>query len=121
MSLSASNAPQPPFLLCMPTIHSRARDRLAKLRPALLSLHAVHRHGDHGGVVDIGVMRIVVLERPAARAHAGPCRCPIADEGENLPGLEPGEPPARPGPCTPAAHIEQGGAGGARVPERRKP
>ena len=45
---------------------------------------AVHRHGDDGGVVDIGIMRVGVLERPAAGPHVGPPRDPVAAHVEHL-------------------------------------
>ena len=69
----------------MPTIHSRARARSASksLRPESFC-SAIHRHGDDGGVVDIGIMRIGVLERPAAGAQIGPPRDPIAAHVEHL-------------------------------------
>ena len=71
-----------------------ALDRLAELggrrrvepRPG-----AVHRHDDDGGVVEVGVMRIGVLERPAARPHVGPLRGPVAGDVEDLLRLQPGK------------------------------
>ena len=61
---SGSNAPQPPSL----ALHAddpvaRAGDCVGVRRVAV----AMQQHADDGGVVDVGIMRIVVLERPAAR------------------------------------------------------
>ena len=50
---------------------ARARDRVAMVRCAVRppARGAVHRHRDDGGVVEIGIMRIGILKRPAARPH----------------------------------------------------
>ena len=49
-----------------------------------MDLHPIHRHGDDGGVVDIGVMRVGVLKGPAAGADIGPPRDPVAADVEYL-------------------------------------
>ena len=50
---------------------------------------AVHRHDDNGCIVEIGIVRVVVLERPASRTHARPLLDPVALDIENLLGLQP--------------------------------
>src|SRR2546426_645304 len=53
-----------------------------------------HRH-DHGSrVVEIGIMRVRVLKRPAPRTHMRPLVRPVADGPQHLPALEPHETPA---------------------------
>src|SRR5262249_12280826 len=47
-------------------------------------LHAVKRHRYHRGVVDVGIMRIGILKRPAARPHIRPLRDPVAAHIQNL-------------------------------------
>ena len=48
------------------------------------AVEAVERHRHHGGVVDIGIMRVGVLEGPAAGPHTRPPRRPVADDVEHL-------------------------------------
>ena len=45
---------------------ARAFERDAKILTTRRFLHAIHGHGDDGGIVDVGIMRIGILERPAA-------------------------------------------------------
>ena len=71
---------------------ARARDRGVVVLAAGQVLHAVHRHGDDGGVVDVGIMRVGVLEGPAARADVGPPRDPVAADVEDLLRHQPIEP-----------------------------
>ena len=56
------------------------------------ALRAIHRQRHHRGVVDVGIMRIGVLERPAAGAHIRPPRDPVAADVEHLLRLEPLQP-----------------------------
>ena len=57
-----------------------------------LAPRAVHRHDDDGGVVEIGVVRIAVLERPAAGTHVGPPLAPVALRVELLQRFQPAQP-----------------------------
>ena len=45
---------------------------------------AMQEHGDDGGIVHIGIMRVFVLERPSARPQTGTADSPIAGEGGDL-------------------------------------
>ena len=45
---------------------------------------------DHGGVVHVRVVRVGVLERPAAGPQSGPAHRPVADHVEDLPLAQPG-------------------------------
>src|SRR4029077_8638592 len=47
------------------------------------------RPADHGGVVEIRIMRVRVLERPAAGTNVRPLIGPIADGSEYLPRFQP--------------------------------
>ena len=85
-----------------------ARDGLVVGLPApasALAPRAVHRHDDDGGVVEIGIVRVAVLERPAAGTHVGPPLAPVALRVELLQRLQPAQsaaaqrrPRRRPGP-----------------------
>ena len=67
-----------------------AGDRRAEIAARICAvLRAVHRHHHHRGVVDIGIVRIGVLERPAARPHVRPPRDPVALHVQNLLGHQP--------------------------------
>ena len=68
-----------------------ARDRGIVFVAAGLPPRAIHRHDHDGGVVEIGIMGIVVLERPAARPHVGAFHGPVALEVQHLPRLQPVE------------------------------
>ena len=54
---------------CMPMIHSRARS-IAWAHAGIAV--AMQQHADHGGVVHIRIVRVGVLERPAAGAQSSP-------------------------------------------------
>ena len=82
-------------------------------------LHAIHRHHDHGGVVDVGIMRVGVLERPAAGPHVRPPRHPVALDVEHLQRHQPIEALARLRDRALAADLEQRVAGERGVPHRR--
>ena len=116
-SLSASNAPQPPFWLCRPTIHSAARAIGPEV--ARRSTCAIHRHHHHGGVVEIGIMRIGILERPAARPHVRALAAQSPSTSSICCGASQSR-PCRPAPASAlAADLEQRMAGQRRVPHRR--
>ena len=83
------------------------------------ALRAIHRHHHHRGVVDVGIMRIGVLERPAARAHVRPPRDPIALDVEHLIGPQPFEPLHDPPHRLLVAGLQQRVAGEPGVPDRR--
>ena len=51
--------------------------------------HGQEQHSDHRGVVYIGIVRVVVLERPAARAQAGATHGPVADDVGDLQRSQP--------------------------------
>ena len=88
--LSASKAPQPPSLDCRPSIHSRARAMAAIVGARLaVLLRARHGHDDDGGVVEIGVMRVGVLEGPAAGPHLRALEGPVAFDVELLQRRQP--------------------------------
>ena len=57
-----------------------ARDRLVVPRPDAAT-SAVERADDGGGVVKVRVVRVVVLERPAAGAQIGGIVGPVAADG----------------------------------------
>ena len=63
----------------------------------LLAPRAIHRHDDDGGVVEIGIMRVAVLERPAAGTHVGPPLAPVAFHVQHLQRLQPAQPAQRGG------------------------
>ena len=64
--LSASNAPQPPSAALHPLAPSAARALDGRVQPRALALDAAQREHDLGGVVDVGVVDVGELERPAA-------------------------------------------------------
>ena len=76
----------------------RPGDRAAEVGLGAQALHAIHRHHHHGGVVDVRIVRIGVLERPAAGADIGPPRDPVAFDIQDLLAA-----PAIRGPCAPAS------------------
>ena len=47
----------------------------------------VHGHGHHGGVVEVGIIGVVVLERPAAGANIWLLVSPVAFDIQHLQGL----------------------------------
>ena len=102
---------------------ARARDRLGmSVRGAAhaAAIGAVHRHRHHGGVVGVGIMRVGVLERPAARPDVRTPGGPVALDVEDLERLEPVERrPHRLGAGV-AAGFEQRVGGERGVPDRRQ-
>ena len=75
----------------------------------------VQQHADHSGVVDIGVVRVFVLECPAARREAGPSHAPVARDVVDLPLDKPGA-----GAIGLDARLGQRVSGQAGVPDRRQ-
>ena len=65
-----------------PTLFHRARAIEVE------ALHLLERHQHDRAVVDVGVVRVVVLERPRARLHVWPLDLPIAGR-EHLTGHHP--------------------------------
>src|SRR5208282_380552 len=101
---------------------ARARDRLGMsvgARAQAPPIRAVHRHRHYGGVVEVGIMRVGVLEGPAARPNIRTSRGPIALHVEDLERLEPIERPYRGGPRV-AARLHQRVSGERGVPDRRQ-
>ena len=64
---------------------ARPLDRLEMRQIAI----AMQQHADDGGVIDIGVMRIGILECPAARPQSWPTHRPVADHIQDLPLAQP--------------------------------
>ncbi len=93
-----------------------AVDRLAVAGP----VEAVERQGNRGGVVEIGVMRVGVLERPAARPQPGTGRGPVADRVEHLLVGEPVDRAADRRRKPRVADLHQRVAGERAVPHRRE-
>ena len=85
--LSASNDPQPPFRLCPSEYPFDAPFDGVPVTPRV---GAVQGTQDHGGVVDVRVVVVAILKRPAAGAHARPRLRPVADVS-NLPLCDPVE------------------------------
>ena len=115
--LSASNDPQPPFRLCSPSIHSTPR---AMALPVPPRIGAVQRTQDRGGVIDVRVVVVAVLEGPAAGTHAGPRSGPVADHIQDCRSAiqSSARRIVRRGPR--GARFHQGMAGQRGVPERRE-
>ncbi len=97
-------------------------DRLGVVRATLAGAEAglrpVHRHRHHGGIVEVGIMGVVVLERPAAGTHVRLAGRPVALDVEHLEGLEPFEGGAGLALVVLAAGLHQGVGGERRVPDR---
>ena len=66
-----------------------ARDRHVIFVASRLTALPIHRHHDHRGVIEIGVIGIVVLECPTARTRGRAFHSPVALEVEHLPRLQP--------------------------------
>src|SRR5580698_407683 len=81
--LSASNAPQPPSLHCMPSSQRRPR-RIAARPAAVRSLRSARREYDFGGVVGVRVVVVVELEGPARRGGVRAADLPVARLGDLL-------------------------------------
>src|SRR5262245_65120547 len=70
----------------------RARDRLVVTVAGACPACAVHRHDNDGCVVEVGIMWIGVLERPAARSNIRAACRPVSDDIEYLLRHQPIEP-----------------------------
>ena len=46
---------------------------------AAIAAGALQGHGDHGGVVDVGIVRVVEFEEPAAGLGAGAVLRPVGE------------------------------------------
>ena len=103
--------PQNPF-----ACHGNRRTEVA-LR--VQALRAIHRHHHHRRVVDIGIVRIGVLEGPAAGPDIGPPRDPIAFDIEDLLRRQPLQTFAHLRYGLIAAALEQAVTGERRIPNRR--
>src|SRR5215510_8964541 len=69
--LSASKAPQPPSLDCIPASQASPRSMAPRVGTA------AQRQDDLGGVVGVGIVVVVELERPAAGGHARLAHLPV--------------------------------------------
>ena len=94
-------------------------DRAAEVGLGIRALHAIHRHHHDRGIIDVRVVRIGVLKRPAAGTDIGPPRDPIAFDVEDLPGHQPFKTFAGVRRRVLATDLEQGMADEAGVPDRR--
>ena len=83
------------------------------------ALRAIHRHHHDRRVVDVGIVRICVLERPAAGPDIGPARAPVAFDAQDLLRQQPFETFAGLGRGAIAADFEQGVTGERGIPNRR--
>ena len=104
----------------MPSIHSRPRAIAASYSwlPAGAP-RAIHRHHHDRGVVEVGIIGIVVLEGPAAGAHVRPLHRPVALDVQHLPRLQPVEALLGRRQRLLAAGLEQRMTGQRGVPHRR--
>src|SRR5262249_36738614 len=70
---------------------SSTRDGIMELRPSGFGklVCPIHRHNHNCGIIQINVIWIDVLERPAARTHMGASFAPIADPVKNLQRFQP--------------------------------
>ena len=96
----------------MPIIHSRARSIASACDRIAIP---VQQHADYGGVVHIGIVRVVVLEGPAAGTQTGAAHRPVADDVGNLQWPQPVA-----GGIGRNASLSQGVAGETGVPDRRQ-
>ena len=99
--------PQRPF--------SAPRNRLGVGLPPRIS-GAVHRHDDHGGIIEVGVIIIAILKRPAAGAHAAPLLGPIAGHIQDLTRAQPIQRLVRGGDRGIIARLQHGMRGQCRIP-----
>ena len=79
----------------------------------------VERHDDDGGIVEIGIMRVAILEGPATGADVGPALGPVALHLELLQWQQPVEPAERRRFGFGAAGFEQRVRGERGIPHRR--
>ena len=94
---------------------ARPRDRRRIMLPGC----AIHRHDDDRGVVDVGIMRVGVLERPSARPHVRTPHRPVALDVEHLQRFQPFETLQRGAFGLGAAGFEQCMGDERGVPHRR--
>src|SRR5262249_7972232 len=89
-------------------------------RPIALAVAAIERHDNDRGVVEIGIMRVLILEGPAAGADAGALLRPATDGREPLLADKPVEALPRRALRLRRAGFEQGMRDKRRVPDRRE-
>ena len=122
--LSASKAAHAPFLLCSPSIHSRARAMAGECASGALrhaaAIGAVHRHRHHRGVVGVGIMRIGVLERPAPGPNIRTSDRPVALDVEDLERRQPVERRPHRLAASLATRFQQRMGGERGIPDRRQ-
>ncbi len=80
---------------------------------------AIHRHHHDGGVVEVGIIGVVVLEGPAAGANIRPLHRPVALDVQHLLRQQPVQPLFRRRQRLLAAGFDQGMTGQRGVPHRR--
>ena len=97
----------------------RPRDRPVVASRAGLAARAVHRHHDHGRVVEIDIVRVLVLERPATRPQVGTLVGPVALDLQFLQRLQPVE-RLLDRPRLVGRGLHQGVRGQHRVPDGRQ-
>ena len=95
-----------------------AGDRRVEGSRRAFLLRALHAHDDDGGVVEIGIMRIGILEGPAAGPHSRALECPVALDRQLLQREQPIE-PALCGRDIAATGFEQRVGSQRGVPDRR--
>ena len=84
------------------------------------AIRAVHRHRHHRGVVGVGIMRIGVLERPAARPNVRTLNGPVALDVKDLERREPIERRTHRLAARFTSRFKQRMGGERRVPHRRQ-
>ena len=114
--LSASNAPQPPSLDCIPASQASPRSMAAWFLRALAG--PAQREHDLGGVVGVGVVVVVELERPAARGQVRPAHLPVARAADLL-AEHPARGAGQRGVIGGQARVGQRDHGQHGVPDRR--
>ena len=82
--LSASNAPQPPSELCIASTHATPRSIASVDARGVGMVDREQREHHLGRVVDVGVVGVLELERPAAGRRAGPAHRPVAARADLL-------------------------------------
>ncbi len=112
----------PAAVFALQALHpfATARDGVPVIRFRRNALFgAVQRHHHHGGVVEIGIIGVVVLKGPAAGTHAGLFLRPIAFHIQNLERLQPFKPARHSGIGLDRARFHQRMADQRRIPHRR--
>ena len=96
-------------------------DRLVILAPpAWKALGPIHGHDHHSGVIQIRIMVVAILKRPAAGTHLRPPLRPIPLRFENLQGPQPGQTSRGGAHRGLPASLKQGVGGQGGVPHRRE-